>query len=385
MVPTGLDLRNLDQNTIAAACWEHGSHFHWFGGGTSEASGTWPWGTRGWLGGSGRDALRALVGHGKRTRGWKRLWCPAYYCWDVVESLRRCDIEVLFYADAPRRPEPVLPMDRLTGGDVCLLVNYFGLRGTPACLPALPDGVESIEDHSHDPESGWAAGSAADWCFASLRKMLPLPDGGVIWSPRGHTLPAPLPVTRDRHAASSEKLAAMTLKALYLKGSPIEKQVFRTLGLNGEKHIAAGAPYGMTPWSAALLRAFPRPDWRAQQKMNHQVLCETLDGTPGISVLRPMTDGDACLFSVVLCFPDRALRDAVRKEMTDRKVYASVLWEIPQTGRQVLAPEDRDFHERMLSVYCDMRYSVEDMRQAGRIIAAACTRAHEVLRTPSIR
>jgi hypothetical protein len=39
-----------------------------------------------------------------------------------------------------------------------------------------------VEDHSHDPFSPWAVGSSADYAFCSLRKTLPVPDGGLLWS-----------------------------------------------------------------------------------------------------------------------------------------------------------------------------------------------------------
>jgi hypothetical protein len=76
-------------------------------------------------------------------------------------------------------------------------MNYFGLR-TPPDLE-LPEGVEVLEDHSHDPVSAWAEQSSADFCLASLRKTLPINDGGALWSPVGHRLP---PAPPDRAAAS---------------------------------------------------------------------------------------------------------------------------------------------------------------------------------------
>ena len=70
-----------------------------------------------------------------------------------------------------------------------------------------------VEDHSHDPFSPWATSSSADYAFSSLRKTLPVPDGAILWSPRG----SPSAASRAGRADGSElKLAAMLLKGRYL-------------------------------------------------------------------------------------------------------------------------------------------------------------------------
>ena len=101
-------------------------------------------------------------------------------------------------------------------GDAIFWVNFFGLGIKPP-FGFVPDWVEIIEDHTHDPWSVWAYESTANWCVASLRKTLPLGNGGVLWSPAGHPLPSASPVTPERHTAALEKfLAAMLLKKRYL-------------------------------------------------------------------------------------------------------------------------------------------------------------------------
>ena len=64
-------------------------------------------------------------------------------------------------------------------GDAVLAVNFFGAgTGTGwADQRAAADWL-LVEDHSHDPFSPWAVGSNADFAFSSLRKTLPVPDGG---------------------------------------------------------------------------------------------------------------------------------------------------------------------------------------------------------------
>ena len=78
--------------------------------------------------------------------------------------------------------------------DVVLAVNYFGVRaGEPWQQWREKHACVLLEDHSHDPVSGWAQSSRADYAFSSLRKTMPVPDGAILWSPLGH----PLPITAD--------------------------------------------------------------------------------------------------------------------------------------------------------------------------------------------
>jgi len=203
------------------------------------APGPWDHATARFLG-SGRDALRFIIANGRARRGWQRLWVPGYYCQDVVRSLASTGIPLAAYGQDPfMMPRPLEAMD-LRPGDAVLKVNYFG---TVCCAPeddATVPGVETIEDHTHDPWSPWARQSAADWCAVSLRKTLPVPDGGIAWSPAGHPLPEGPKVTPEHACAALRGLEAMLLKGLYLDGHEVDKATFRRLARDGEKGISAG-------------------------------------------------------------------------------------------------------------------------------------------------
>ena len=45
----------------------------------------------------GRQALIYLY----QSQGWKRLWMPEYFCYDVVKSLKEAGLELKFYTDHP--------------------------------------------------------------------------------------------------------------------------------------------------------------------------------------------------------------------------------------------------------------------------------------------
>ena len=100
----------------------------------------------------GRQCIVVLI----RQYGWKRIWMPEYFCYEVIETIKeQTGIEVRFYEDSPLREAQVekLPFEQ---GDVLLRMNFFGMRGwrSNKCIPC-----PVIEDHTHALLGDWALNS----------------------------------------------------------------------------------------------------------------------------------------------------------------------------------------------------------------------------------
>jgi len=346
--------------------WEHGSEFHWLNYSASSPVAA-PWNSQNNLYGSGRDALRTLIRHGSLMRDWQRLWIPSYFCQEVVASLLTKDIDLVTYGDGPTDITPDLNKIAWKSGDVLLLVNFFGLRTRPL-YETLPNWIEIIEDHTHDPWSIWAYESRADWCMASLRKTLPLGSGGVLWSPVGHSLPDASPLTSVRYLAALEKLAAMVLKTQYLRGSPIEKNVFRSLQLSSEEHIASGPVSAMPEWAAALISTFPVALWREQRRVNYLNLAEALAGASWVRILRPQDNTDTCPYAAILVFDTPERRAHLLRQLVAAGVYPAILWQLENLVAPKIRDGDRDFSRRMLAIHCDARYTPADMQKVATLV-----------------
>ncbi len=354
--------------------WESGSDFHWP-----------PWSARAratgvpWAGGihvsTGRDALRLVLASGTSERGWRRLWVPEYFCQHVTAALVRPDLELRPYPDNPLLEAPSLPDS--VRGDAVLVMNYFGLRG-PLEAPRR-DGVEIVEDHSHDPLSPWSRTSTADFCVASLRKTIPLPDGGVAWSPRGHPLPAEPAPAAQRTRAASARLAAMILKGKYLSGDPVDKATYRELSLRGERAFHRPARAAMSEVSRATLDSFPFEAWREARASNHAVLRDLLAPLAplaGIHLLEPYAPKVAP-FACVLIAESAARRERIRAALIEARIFPAVHWPLERTVLRIGA-ESRRLSRRLLAIHCDGRYGADDMRR----IAAVVIRSVEEDRAP---
>ncbi len=339
--------------------WEHGSDFP-----LSRETGVLdaPWTARpATFWGTGRDALRALLRFGRDEKRWKRVLVPTFFCEEVVGALA-CELKVARYGDAPDRPLPARVDEER--GDVLVVVNTFGGRDPSP----VETGAIVVEDHTHDPLSPWAFATSADYAVASLRKTLPLPDGGVLWSPKGAPLPPESPPTLAHRRAAGDRLLAMALKRAYLEGGPVEKDAFRDRAVAGERAIGRGEISGMTGASRARLPTLPGAKWRERRARNLGVFRAALGPLAGVRLL------DAP-FAATLVFDDPARREHVRSALLAASVYPAVLWPL-EAGRDAALPREHVlFSRRVLSLHCDYRYDDHDMERVARAVRAALASA----------
>ena len=311
--------------------------------------------------GSGRIALGCLLAHGVTQYGWQRLWVPSYFCEDVIGYLENSPVAVARYACGPWGQDD--PPEG-TPGDVLLRVNYFGW-GLPPLRRPFVGAV--IEDHTHDPLGG--CDSRADFAIASLRKVLPLADGGLYWSPAGHDLPAPPQPSTAHDTAVLQKLAAMALKRAWLQGAgddpSAEKDRYRHLELRSEEELLRGTAAPMSDWSRFWLNRFSSDRLREVRARNHEALRQALVGVAGLRMLGPLSP--AAPAAAVLSLPSVTQRDALRARLIASGIYPAVLWPIPTPANGHPDPAYQ-FSASVLMLPVDLRYTGDDMRRVAATI-----------------
>lgn len=341
--------------------WEYGSDFHWLDFKPLHNLDNHPWSNLSSVKfGSGRDAFRSLLIHGVEFFGWKRMFLPTFFCQDVIAAMRMPEIELKLYADAVE--EPVRLPDNIGPGDAVLLVNFFGLR-KPVEISALREsGAFVVEDHSHDPWSPWAWSSEADYCVVALRKTLPVPEGGVLWSPVGRMLPTEPASTIEREQAAETKRAGMILKRLYLEGHAVEKESFRQLLIEGENQIASGMISGMTKATKAMLDCLPVNRWRTQRMENFSFLAREIKKIESLYVFCPEESGCAP-FNVTVLTETHRQREHLRLALIKRQIYPAILWSLDNQELQGIPVRHIELSKRVLSLHCDARYNLNDVKR----------------------
>ena len=297
----------------------------------------------------GRQCIVALI----QQNDWHRLWMPDYFCYEVIETVKeQTGIEVKLYEDNPLTEGKVeqLPFQK---GDVLLRMNYFGLRDVRRNNAI---SVSVIEDHSHDPFGHWALYSDADWCISSIRKSLPLSEGGMMWSPKGLEFPKIPQSSEDNEKIAAIRREAMEIKADYLAGKDVSKEEFREKYIETEKWFDTAGPSLIDQRTKDFIsKQFDLNLWLGAKRKNW-VQLSSLVNKERCKVLT--AEHESCtMFSLVILLQDKGKRDKVRKCLIENCVYPAILWDVPENA----SDESKSFSERMLSIHCDGRYNEEDI------------------------
>lgn len=301
---------------------------------------------------SGRSALFRLVEWGIEQYGWEKLYLPHYYCHEVPNFVYDLPIDICFYDDGPYNiVEPDMShIDKV--GNVYVKVNYFGFTGAPLFVPAR---AVLIEDHTHDLVSEWAQNSTAHYCFASLRKSLPIPAGGVLWSPKKLALPENTNPENEKTAVTAYmKLCAMLMKKNYLKGGNVKKQDFRALFIDGEQLFKdPKTNAALPPLARDLITRISVKHLRSKKQLNYKCLFDCIKEKDKLWV--PGVQPNQCPFGLVFYFDKQSERDGLKSYLIERNIYPAILWLDQHEAKA------GDFSNRTLLVHCDFRYTPNDM------------------------
>lgn len=307
----------------------------------------------------GRHAIDAIV----KQEGWNRIWMPAYFCYEVIGHIREMGIEVMLYDDSPLNENDDVVVRQLPfkKGDVLLRTQYFGLRRWRSNEGI---SVPVIEDHTHDLISDWALRSDADWCVASLRKILPVAAGGILWSPKYKQLPDAVAASDECELMARVRYEAMEMKHEYLMkvsscrfqevSSEVKEQkdAFREKYIDSEERIDELTLSGIDKKSEEITRAMNIKLWTDLKHDNWLIAVGMLDKK--IRVFGIEKDNAWHPFSLTLLMDSAEEREKMRGYMIQHQIYPAILWRMPENCDFARA---KDFSERMLSVHCDARYS----------------------------
>jgi hypothetical protein len=291
------------------------------------------------------------------------LWVPDYFCYEVIETIKQqTGIEVVMYSDSPLEEGKVEYLS-FYEDDALLRMNFFGMREFRSSKN-IP--VPVIEDHSHDPFSHWALYSDADWCISSIRKTLPLPEGGMMWSPKEHKLDIDVTTSEENEKIASTRWEGMEMKARYLNGEEVSKDVFRNIFIETEEWFNSAEPALIDDRSrTCITKLFDLNLWLGAKRRNWALLSKLVN-KEHCQVIT--AEHESCtMFSLILLMENSEWRDFVRKRLIDNCVYPAILWNVPSEASEA----SRDFSARMLSIHCDGRYTEKDVMQLADILNKA--------------
>ena len=298
---------------------------------------------------SGRAALYQILKSMKNRVN--KIWFPDWLCHTMVEAAQKAGFEYEFYELSDMFLATVEALDAKSFKDGCLvlLLNYFGLQDLTSTAKAIKEAYPNTIVIEDDVQAYWEFAERenpyADYRFTSLRKALPIPDGGLVYTK--HTLPI---------VTGENTFAPLKFKAGVMKQNRgrdgIKDEDYLSLFKQGDALIPENYESVMSEDSKRLFAGTDLHRAKAQRQSNAKYLTERL-AEKGIPPLIEVTEDSVPLFVPVYL----ENRDEVRRRMFQHEVFCPVHW--PLEGMSVKKGKEMAEHE--LSLIVDQRYTDKDM------------------------
>ncbi len=296
-----------------------------------------------WLLHSARSALRALW---QATRP-PRIWLPAYVCGEVAAAAEGMDVRYFPVGERLEADTDFLAR-HVAAGDHVLAVDYFGRppgRAFVALVAARPD-VGWIEDRAQalDPGEPWG-----DWLLYSPRKVVGVPDGGILVG-RRKALPtlAATPVTD----------LAFMLPALerYEDVDESANDRWYATYVRAERAVPFEA-HAMSRLATAILDGIDRDADARTRRDNYAALHARL--------ARWALFADARVGFAPLGFPLVVpAATGLSAALAERRIFAARHWPTLPSPPHAFPAEHR-LSEQLLTLPCDDRYGPQDMQRVA--------------------
>jgi UDP-hydrolysing UDP-N-acetyl-D-glucosamine 2-epimerase len=271
---------------------------------------------------SGRDALAALAPTG--------VWLvPEYLCPVVPDTLRQRGASVRPYPWlTPWTVDVAALRERLPGARGIIVPFHLGLAPGDEIWPALAEsGLILVEDRCQcvgpPPTPDELRG---DFAIGSLRKWLPVPDGGYLVSRTGA---AARPGADSARRMVRLRSAAGLVKAARESGpdTPLLERASVDLFRAGETELGDGSGRRASALAARVLACTDLPALRARRLRNQRWLAAAIARLPGLELVEPAPGAIVASETLLLALPISCRdRDGLRARLAEQRIFCAVHW-----------------------------------------------------------
>ena len=312
---------------------------------------------------SGRAAIEALLSFLKENASSK-VWLPSYNCSSVYDAAKRAGLDISLYAVDKELLIENSFFETLKEGDVLYLVNFFGRKEAETTYKEINNakkkGVIVIEDLSLSLLSEGENIGIGDYVIGSIRKWLPIPDGGFVASRKE------LPVFLKATAANDYTLyyfAAQVMKSQYLQDPSLDKQVFLNLSNKGMEALFSDYTIReISEVSKRVINSTNLKEVASRRMQNYYYLYECLHDIKEIKLMVEPSMENVAL-GMVICVEER---DALFSYLIKNGVYCNIHWR--ENESTVQFEDSRYLSQHCLTLPCDQRYGTEQMNHIYKTI-----------------
>lgn len=301
---------------------------------------------------SGRDTLKAIA----REYEPRVVFLPALACDSMVRPFELYGHKIQYYKLNSDYSINLNSIDFGTDEVLFLYSDYFGRSAiTDEELDKLrkQGNIIFIEDRTHNLIWETKHTFQPDYIIASLRKWLPIPDGGLLWG----EITKPLGTDTT---FSTTRLKAQCMRHEFLAcGDETIKTEYRKIFSTVSELMDNDEPSAMSDYSYVLTK---ETDWdwvKRIRQQNAEALISILSKSPYISIIQDKVGlSDLYVSFTVLN------RDEVQRRLSAEGIFNTIIWPLSEQQKEACKVA-KYTEENMLAAPCDQRYTVEDMKTIG--------------------
>lgn len=317
---------------------------------------------------SGRGAFSLFLDHVKPRV--KSVLLPSYICDSVILPFEQAAYELTYY-DVDKYLKPIdIDMIKNSNVGIFLHMGYFGFS-TNEILSDLISSLKSesvitIEDVTHTLFSQRNNLIESDFIIGSIRKWFGIPSGGFLASEETmnfELIDANVDFINIRRSSLNQKFEYMrsgneSIKSTYLSGFNRAEQIL-------DEDIR---PYKIDRESEVLIKNLDNRKLQSDRRRNYGFLLKYLRDVDGIEVIFNDVENDVTPMFFPIYVKNN--RDELRRKLIEKKIYCPVHWPIPNEVNGHLNITTKFIYDSILSIPCDQRYQIGDMRRITNEIAS---------------
>lgn len=314
---------------------------------------------------SGRDALKVVAREFSKTY----VLMPALACDSMILPFEMYGHEVKYYK---LRRDYSIDLDSLYSlipneeqEILFLYMDYFGNNAVEDVelkrLKERYNNLVFIEDRTHNLLVESTYSFKPDFTVASLRKWIDIPDGGLLWTERE--------LKEDLYSQdtsfSETRLKAQHMRHEFLKcgNEKIKSQYRKIFSTVTDMIDEEKLPGLMSLYAYEKARKTDLKEIDTIRARNARILINELQGFSFVQ----SKDGRGDVYVAVLI----ENRDDIQRKLASMGVFCTIIW--PLNDKQRNACNVAEYTEKhMLTIYCDQRHSVNDMKYVASCIRGVC-------------
>ncbi|EHP89552.1 hypothetical protein [Methanotorris formicicus] len=306
--------------------------------------------------GDGRQAIKAVLLNFISELKDKKIYLPSYLCGSILQPFKELSLKFDFYGHThPLRPNINFSLKN----SLIYIIDYFGTEVlSNKEIEELSENNLIILDITHSifNKKRFKIKSENVIMVASLRKIFPIPDGGVIYCKNF------ININKCKYNKYIKMLEAMFLKKYYITNNNENlKEYFLELYKNYEKlkdHSIIKI-FDIPPISLEILQNLNINKLLSKRKENLNYFYNNLNN----EVIKPLfekTKVESPFFMPIL-FKNEKIRETYRKKLIEFKIYPPIHWELPNDVPRKFRYE-HELSKNILSLPIDQRYGLKEMK-----------------------